>query len=231
LTMSKNKMILLSLLALPVIGAVMSPAASAACGEGKTAVWCVGGKAFEGEETYTSSGGVFKLETTIAKATVALECAEETGEGTITKGGDGTNINRYGGKCSVVGNPKCAVGEPIKVGPLSTALRLVAGKFYNAFKVKTAGEALGKIELKNKGEEVCLLKGKYEVKGEGCSEVGSEAVKLVWTFSKAVEEACKTELKFFAEKGEKGERATLTGHSTQILTGVNKGKEWGAGLM
>jgi hypothetical protein len=226
--MSKNRMVLLSLLALPVLSAVTSSSASAAC-ESKTAVWCVGGKAFEGKETYTSTGGVFKLETTIAKTTVALECKEETGEGTIEKGGDGVNINRYGGKCSVVGSPKCAVAEPIDIGPLETELRSVAGKFYNTFKVKTEGEALGKIELKNNGEEVCLLKGKYEVKGEGCSEVGPEAVKFVWKFSKAAEEACKTELKFSAAKGEKGEKAVLTGESTQILTGENKGKEWGAG--
>ncbi|HWX44921.1 MAG TPA: hypothetical protein VNY52_06330 [Solirubrobacteraceae bacterium] len=218
-------MILLSLLALPVIGAATSPAALAACGKGEKAVWCVGGKAFRGVETYVSTGNVFKLEVTIEKASIAIECGAETGDGTIEKERSGTNSNIYS-KCSVVGDPKCEVEEPIKASNLNTGLKVAAGKFYNEFN----GELLAKIGLKNKGEEVCLLKGKYEVKGTGCSEVGPEAVKLVWRFSKAIEEACKTELTFFKE-GSKVGKATLTGESKLTLAGANKGQEWGAGLV
>jgi hypothetical protein len=220
--MRKTRAVLLSVVALLAIGAAASSSASAACSggeEGKTmASWCIGEKVFTGEETYSSTGGPFVLES----AFISIECKEETATGTIEEKSGGININRYG-KCSVKEASACTVAEPIEV-KTNTALKVVGEKIYNIFLPQEASKLFTTIGISG-----CVLKGKYEVSGEGCSEVGPEAEALTWKFSKAIAEACKAELKIGQAGGGKG-KATLVGESKQKLTGVNKGKVWGAKL-
>lgn len=217
---SQARLILLCPLAVLALSGVASTSASAAC-EAKSASWCIGGKAFEGEETYNSVGKTFTLSTTIAGEGVTIECTKETGEGTIKGGNDGININRYGGSKTCKTNfPTCSVAEPIESAVLTSQLMTAGGKVYHIFKRESG--SLGTVTITG---ATCVLKGKYEIFGQGCSEIGPEAVALKWKFSKAIEEACKTELKF---GGKEGPKATLTGESTQELTGKEKGKAWGA---
>jgi hypothetical protein len=217
---SRVRLVLLCSLAVLALGGVTSTSASAAC-EAKSASWCIGGKVFEGEETYSSVGKTFTLSTTIAGEPITLECTTETGGGTIKAGNDGVNFNRYGGsKTCKTSLAACGVAEPIESAILTSQLTTAGGKVYHIFKRESG--SLATITITG---ATCVLKGKYEVFGQGCSEIGPEAVALKWKFSKSIEEACKTELKF---GGKEGPKATLTGESTQELIGKEKGKTWGA---
>ena len=234
---------MLSMLAAFAVSAVVSSSASAALKkctateQGGDNTWCIETSAgvnqelsdLGGTEAFTSKGGA----SSITNAGITIECKKETDKGNLIQEDSvepkNSGVSILFKECSVKNNPKCVVrNQPLnkigelEVGPLTSGVVKIGTKWYDKF--QSPGGTFITIEVLNKGTENCLIKNTYAVTGEACGELStSETLTKVQTltFSKAVEEACGTELKL------KGVKSVFTDTKEVELSGVNAGKPWG----
>lgn len=131
-------------------------------------------------------------------------------------------------KCSAVALPNCTVDEPIEFS-VETELKEFSGTAYNVMKPQGGGKLLFKLSIKGAG---CSAAGVHDVKGEACAKTemkGVEAVAYQVAFTKAHQEACEAGGVESLVFGAGLESANFKGTIWSILTGGNKGKQWGVG--
>ncbi len=182
------------------------------------------------EETKTSEGGSFLLDTVIAKVEVEIECEKETDTGKVFsellgagKEGTGEETMSFSGKCKVVKPAGCTINEPIQVAA-KTRLAEYEKVMYEVYEPLAAG-VFGQVTI-----GVCAQKGTYKLEGAFCGEVEpllTELVEQPVRFSLTRLEICIAKGKIAPLKFG-GEPAILSGSSKRKLSGANAFKKWGS---
>ncbi len=182
------------------------------------------------EETKTSEGGSFLLESMIGKVPIEIECEKETDTGKVFsellgagKEGTGEETMSFSGKCKVVKPAGCTVSEPIVVAA-KTRLAEFEKVMYEVYEPLAAG-VFGQVTI-----GVCAEKGTYKLKGAFCGEVEpllTELVEQPVRFSQARLELCVGKGKI-ADFTLEGVHAVFSGNSKRKLSGANAFKKWGS---
>lgn len=236
-SLSRTRLIFLSLLAVMAVSAVSSASASAACNEvGETnPFWCVNNTPFYSQNAEVlSEGALFLLEA--ATLGVAIDCTSVQDTGTITQGvtltpGEDLTIDIDFLGCTVESDPThCQVSDTtdkvvgeILVKNLITLLVEISGVVYDTLTPETAPFTI--LTIANKTGQVCNAKGTFKVEGTACGQVAAgQAVDAVQTFSGAISTACGAALKLGTAA------ATLEGSEENLLMGVHEGQALGVGL-
>jgi hypothetical protein len=182
------------------------------------------------EETKTSEGGSFLLDTVIAKVEVEIECEKETDTGKVFsellgagKEGTGEETMSFSGKCKVVKPAGCTINEPIQVAA-KTRLAEYEKVMYEVYEPLAAG-VFGQVTI-----GVCAQKGTYKLEGAFCGEVEpllTELVEQPVRFSQARLEICVGKGKI-ADFTLEAAHMALSGNSKRKLSGANAFKKWGS---
>jgi len=173
----------------------------------------------------TKTAVPFKFE--VSALTLIVECGVASMSGEIIPTVKGTQKIKLT-KCAPVALPKCTVEEPIEFS-VDTELKEFSGTIYNVMKPTGGGKLLFKLTFQ--GAE-CIFKGTWEVKGATCSKTeakGQEKVSYPFAFTRAHQESCEAGGVESLTFGPGLETANFKGTIWSILSGGNKGKNWGVG--
>jgi hypothetical protein len=242
--MTRIRLILLSVGAILAVSAVASASASAACSaeSGNEAVYCVE------ESTGVFNDGPFeaKIASKNVPGTVfilnvtggpSLQCKKLEDKADIIQPdsapGENSDVELKFTECSVIGFANCVVQDKpnhipgtIIVGPeIDSHLALIGGSIYDVFE-PSEGTTFVELQILNKEGKLCTVKQEngISITGTECG-LAEQTLKVasVLKFSKAIKEACKTELHLGLKT------AFLEGESEEELTApaALKGKPWG----
>lgn len=161
LSMSRTRLIVLSLLAVFAVGAVGSASASAAACKTKKTKWvyCSGGQETTTAMNVEGTSGTSVLRSKIGTEVIEAICGRGIFKGTVESEGKSTGSGTSSSQCHVIKPATCTIGEPI-TGNATDALTKLVSEPEDEFTGAGAGEEFTKVELK-----VCALKGKYTVTG------------------------------------------------------------------
>lgn len=167
-------------------------------------------------ETIKGSGGAVTLATTIGESSASISCeSAELTSATITPEGKGGSTIALSKGCQVVGQPTCAVAEPISLKantePLTSAS---TSQLFNRYVPAESKFATVKISG-------CGFAGEYAVEGSfaGEFEAGEERIEEPIIFTPKIEEEAGTSLKFG------GKAATLEGKIAIAASGAFAGQK------